>query len=384
MKNIYIQGKGLRISLVEKQTNALYRPNAQYKSESFQYLLIKNLFESPFLPILLKEWFFLVKPHGYLILTYTVHGGIKPELIEKMVWWLFRGTYSIREHGNGICVIQKNCSVLVRGDSMNKWTFGIVTNGERDDWIEQIITSIRRQRIPQCEIIICGKYRDRKEPDISYIEFTDRSDRGWITKKKNLICEKARYENLCILHDRLILDPGWYDGMKRYGNAFELLGCRQKDKTTGEQTGDWLTLGGPMNNFYCKISRLEYTDWDRYVYLSGQLTILKKSIWQKVLWDETRYWNEGEDADISFRARDIGHLIRFNPMSSCTALSWRHGKLPLKYNIHQGLVPKDMLLRRMMRITARTVASIPVVREIMFYSYRWILKSPIYQYIIYH
>ncbi len=389
MSEVYFVGKGLTFRPKPQEINNLYKPTTQYKIENFDYVHVM-LFESPekkFIPILLKELFFLLKPKGYLVIEYTENKNIHTDSLEEFLWWSLRGNYNIIEHtkdkGQLRLVVEKKKTMFAKGDSINKWTFGIVTNGDRDNWVEEIIQSIRKQDIPNYEIIVCGKYRDRKEKDFIYIDFNERSDKGWITKKKNLIAEKAKYENLCIIHDRLVFDKDWYKAMKRYGNAFELLGCRQIEKITNEFAGDWITLGGPIYTEY-KISRLRDTDWDYNVYLSGQLTIIKKSIWEKILWDESRFWYEWEDVDISFRARDAGFLIRFNPYAIVFALTWKHGKIPLKYNISEGLLPKDMLLRRCMRMIVKVVYKIPFIKTISPLQFSWFFKSKLYKHLSYH
>lgn len=386
MRN-YKKGIGLFVKLKSEKINNFYRPSSEIKQESLDYVEALEILTKKFAPILLKEWFFILKPGGYLLLSFHEQSGLTEVFIEKLLFWLWKGNYTTVESykKNNKCwiTIQKRHTIFAQDDSIKKWSFGIVTNGERDDWIEKIINSIRIQKIPQYEIIICGKSKNRNDKDIKYIPFNERSEKGWITKKKNLICEQAIYENLCIMHDRLVLADDWYKGMMKYGNAFELLGCKQIENATGEHAGDWLTLGGPAGTEY-KISRLEYDDWDFYIYLSGQLTIIKKKVWKDILWDESRYWNDAEDSDISFRARDRGYLIRFNPYSTCYALTWRHGKLPLKYDIKQGILPKDMYIRRSIRILGRISNKIPYANEILVKCYAFLAKTSILKRLIYN
>lgn len=383
----YFKGKGL--TLIPQKIDNLFRLSPKIKEESLDYIYVKKFIEKKkFAPILLKEIFFILKPQGYLIIDYRSSNEIDFHNLEVLFWWLFRGNYNIISHtegGKNRLIIQKKKSVFLSGDSMSKWTIGIVTNGDRNDWLELIIESIKKQNIPEYEIIICGKYKNRPEKNITYIPFDERADRGWITKKKNLIVEKAKYENLCMIHDRLVFDANWYQGMEKYGNGFELLGCIQKLKN-GEQAGDWLTNGGPMYDFY-KIAGMEYTDWDYNTYLSGQLFIIKKSIYEKVLWDETTFWlpktkrDLVADSDFSFRARDLGHIIRFNPYSSFTALSWRHGYVPLRYDPSKGIIP-DMLVRRTIRFIARKLYKIEPVNQAMLWVLDILIKIGLYQKIV--
>ena len=272
------------------------------------------------------------------------------------------------------------------GDDINHWTFGIITKGERNDWMEEIIQSIHKQKIPHYEIIVCGTYFDRKEKNFTYIPFSERDNKGWITKKKNLMARMARYENFCFLHDRIIIDKGWFSGVKKYGNCFELLGNEQRLKGEDYRAGDWLTFGGPLGTL-SKIAQLDYRDWDNYIYMSGQLSIWKKFIWEKCPWDETLYWGE-EDVELSFRARDLGYIVRFNPYSSCTAFTWRYGKLPSKYYLSEGLLPRDMLLRRVVRLLGRTLMAIPMARGLLLPLFNDVFKkfmqSGIYKFLANH
>lgn len=380
-------GRSLILKIKEPEINNLYRLSPKYSIESKQSIYLPSfLRKKKFAHILLKELFFILKPGGKLRIDYFVTNEIDLDGMEKMLWWLFRGNYIITSHSKSgrknHLTLQKISSQFNREDGIDKWTFGIITNGDRNDWMDEIILSIRNLKIPHYEIIVCGKYMDRNEKDFTYINFNERAERGWITKKKNLICQKAKYNNLCIFHDRLVFDKDWYKGMKKYGNAFELLGCKQLEKH-GSRAGDWLSLGGPIPTHY-KVSQLKDTDWNWYSYLSGQLMIIKKNIWEKILWDETRYWNEAEDADISYRSRDAGFIARYNPYSLCTALTWRHGALPLKYDIRDGLFPKDMIKRRLMRLTARVIYRIPFAKQLMLTSYGKISKTKLYRYFIYH
>ncbi|MDP3941276.1 MAG: hypothetical protein Q8Q49_03105 [bacterium] len=372
------------------EINNLYRANTSKKSETFDEVIVQTgIVPKKFFHIALFEWLLLVKPKGKLIMVYVPDSNTSSDELEKSLWWIGRGKYEILDHVVGKLhskiILKKTHAMIANLGKMDEWTFGIVTNGERDDWIDQIIRSIRALKIPKYEIIICGKYRKREEKNIKIIDFIERADKGWITRKKNLIADKAAYENMCIIHDRLVFDRNWYRGMRKYGNSFELLGCIQIEKNTRENAGDWLTLGGPMGTRW-KISRLTYSDWDFYGYLSGQLMIIKKSIWEKTLWDETRYWDGVDDADwdIIFRARDLGHIIRFNPFSSVTALTWRHGKLPLKYDVSEGIFPKDMVMRRLLRTGARIMNAFPLVSDIAAAFASKFIKTRIYKHFLYH
>ncbi|MDE2026902.1 MAG: hypothetical protein KGJ07_10550, partial [Patescibacteria group bacterium] len=333
------------------ELNQLYHPTGDISQDSQELVYsCENLNTTKFVPILLKEWFFLVKEGGYVVIDYQPNERCDFQKLEETMWWLWKGKYEIVYHGsidqkvlkgiteknlqeyihsketyyktnlnketklptalptgtipateNGYLrfVCKKTQSTIIPGDSIEKWTFGIITNGKRKDWMEQIIQSIRVQKIPNYEIIVCGTYFDPKEKDIVYLPFNQRDDKGWITRKKNLIVQHAKYENLCIIHDRILFDKEWYKGMKKWGNTFEHLSCQQLYQ--GKRGVDW---GGPYmiktwddKHLSSALSALcDYRDWFAFVSSPGQLNISKKSILSKYPWDERLYWNQAEDS----------------------------------------------------------------------------------------
>ncbi len=382
--------------------NQLYHPTGIFGQDSKEIVYTKDTVSATkFPPILLKEWFYLVKKDGHLVIDYIPNKILDFQKLEEVMWWLWQGKYDIVYHGSAnqfnikdltnkipkvpsgysrfIC--KKLVSTKIKGDDINKWTFGIITKGERGDWLEEIIASIKAQKIPNFEIIICGTYHDRAEKNFRYIPFFDRDDKGWITKKKNLIARVAKYENICIVHDRIVFDKNWFAGMKKYGNCFDILCNIQILKGQGARVGDWLTYGGNRLNSPYGISQLKYDDWDKYVYMGGQLSVVKRSVWEACPWNETLYWGE-EDVELSFRFRDNGFLIRFNEYSKCMAMAWRFGNLPTKYYLSEGLLPKDMLMRRFLRFINKLIFAIPLFKKITFPWITKLIHSKIYNIII--
>lgn len=212
------------------------------------------------------------------------------------------------------CVIVKKQTVeLECGDNIDSWSFGIISNGKRPEFIFQLIDSIIKQNINRCEVILCGSLDKEHEEEIKKknIKFTyykmDKFDSlGWITRKKNIIMENAKYSNVVILHDRFVLHESWHASMKEYGNTFEVLACRNENKE-GRRITDWVY----MKNVFSKTKNfavehdllrpylLDRKDWSSSSMIAGGVTILKKRIWQTVKWDERRFWVEQEDTLLS-------------------------------------------------------------------------------------
>lgn len=338
----YLKGKGLNLSdKINLEGNNLFSLNEFYKKESLNFICIKDISETKFYRIILKEILDCCKVGGHLLIQYGEKDKLNYLELKKEIILCYEKKAKIIEESDKMIILKKIKKSLKKEDNIKKWTFGIITNGKKNEWVERQIASIRNQKIPEYEIIICGKYYDRKEKDVKYIYFDKKDDLGWITKKKNLICNSAKYENICVLHDRIILKENWFEGMKKYGNYFEVLSCIIKNEE-GERAGDWITYGNTLNKFP-SIGILEYKDWDKYGYLDGAMYILKKSVWKKVKWDEKLFWNQGEDIKLSQDWYNAGIVTRFNPFSECITLNWRHGKLPLyqfnKYKLGKYPIP---------------------------------------------
>ncbi|MAG38012.1 hypothetical protein CMI45_01325 [Candidatus Pacearchaeota archaeon] len=330
MQNEYMKGKGVNLSKTNISRSGLFSLRKLTQPESLDYTAISDLGKTKFWPIILKEMLIYTKPSGFIIIKSK---KIKQKMLLKSCKLLFSDKAALRYQNkkSGTLVFQKTSPFLNKLDSIDKWTIGIITNGKKKDWIEKQIEAIRALKIPTYEIILCGTYPYEIGKDTKYINFTKQDERGWITAKKNKILENAKYENVIVMHDRIVLNPDFLSGMKKYGNYFEVLSCKIfNDKN--ERCGDWITNGNPYNK-YPRLGLLDYKDWDINGWIDGGFYILKKSVWKKIQWDESLFWNEGEDMKLTKDWLSSGILPRFNPFSSCKTLSWRHGEFP-KYDFN--------------------------------------------------
>jgi len=382
----------------QKDIHNLFHPLGDHKPESYDEVKILDALTSQtkrFLPLLLKELYSLLKPNGIFIFTYNPNRlDIKEHEIEKIFWKLFGidaeyiDTY--KKRGKATISYKKLRSVLVAHDSISKWSFGMVTNGVRKDFIKKSIESIRSLKIPEYEIIVCGKYPFPIENDIIYIPFTKRDDRGWITKKKNLIANEARFKNLCIFHDRIVFSKKWYKAMRHYGNVFEVLTCRQLLKN-GTRVGDWVHSRKPYGTraYQLTIEQLDYKDWTENVYIGGMFTIIKKHVWEKIPWNETLYWHEAEDIELSVRLVNAGYIPRINPQAECLSLSWNFGLLPEKQFTASGKESflwklQNVPMRRFVRSFLYNISAFPFACKWISYSYSTFGKTRLYKYFSSH
>jgi len=176
------------------------------------------------------------------------------------------------------------------------FTFGVVTGGGSDNWINKLIDSIEKQNIPNYEIVIVGGDNvDRK--NVVHIPFDESIKPKWITKKKNLITKHAKYENVVYMHDYIYLDDNWYGGFLKNGDDFK--SCMNViTNEDGTRFRDW-TLEFTIHRIYPLNYRflIPYgmTHLSKWMYFSGAYWVAKKFIMQEFPLDENRVWGQSED-----------------------------------------------------------------------------------------
>jgi hypothetical protein len=322
----FLKGKGVNAGTEEiegigaeqyyAEPGNLYTLLGKYKPESLDFVVSRNMiFGTKYHRILLKEWMNACRVGGRVAILFRERGAKNLRFLLLEIFALYGNSVEV-DHGAGkngemLVVISKKEPALADGDSIDKWTFGILSNGSRDENVDGIIDSILMQDIPKFEIIVCGKYANKKKYAIKYLPFSEKDELGWITKKKNLIMENAKYENAMVMHDRIFLGKGWHAGMKEYGNYFDVLSCVLISRETGKRAGDWIA------NIPGILGHLDYSDWDESVRINGAYIILKKSAWRKAPWNEHLFWNEAEDFELSERQNLAGVVPRLNPRSVC-------------------------------------------------------------------
>jgi len=93
-----------------------------------------------------------------------------------------------------------------------KFTFGISTTYSDMGKLKESINSILAQNIPDndFEILVIGSKKLDPEGKINYIQFDESKRKGWITRKKNILAEEAKFENVVICNDYFIFKEGFY------------------------------------------------------------------------------------------------------------------------------------------------------------------------------
>jgi hypothetical protein len=223
------------------------------------------------------------------------------------------------EKNSGVLKLRykKFLPTLKTGDNISSWTFGVISDGKKNDQVSKLIQSVIKQNIPNFEVIICGPYSIPQE--FNGIDITVLDDiklehdiRPPTPAKKNKIIKRAKYHNLCVMHDRFTLPHDWYSNFINYGNYFDVLCLPTVDNIGNRFRVDWMKFYYPITQIIRQNKSLAYTSWSPETIIQGGILIAKTHLMQKVMFDERLHWEELEDMQLSKKMYLEGAFINMD------------------------------------------------------------------------
>jgi GT2 family glycosyltransferase len=193
-------------------------------------------------------------------------------------------------------------------------TIGVLTQGTRIKELSALIQTAKSYcPFPLQFILVCpGKIPlPEIQGDVEFITFTEKDEYGWITKKKNLICQAAKYSDIIVCHDRFEFTPDFFKTFSEWGHAYGLA-TPKIELLTGERALDWAVVQGD-NHAWSQGGLLHYRDYSASSYAPGGVTLIRKSFWEQFPWAEDLFWNEHEDVELSRRVQKAGEFIYLFP-----------------------------------------------------------------------
>ncbi len=230
---------------------------------------------------------------------------------------------------------KKFTSVIQNGDTINKWSFGVITNGKDFDLLDKLVSSIEKQKIPEYEIIVCGpNYSSTNKNLINIGDISPKDIRAPICSKKNKIIDSTRFENVAIFHARYELPDLWFDKIKAFGNLFEILILPSITRLERVRINDWsifqqkfMAIYLPKYNHYCE-------DW----YAQGGVIISKRRILKEVPLNENLHWDEFEDVVFSNELKIKGYTVHLDTknylITSSNRIKFRNINSNFRYTIY--------------------------------------------------
>lgn len=314
------------LSLTKKDLDPLKRIYNTYniKPESKRECIIKYLLDREKLSrYIIKELDILLKVNGELIVYGTKNDTHLSSIrsisqVKNEISLSLNGRYKLKcfkDYPQHYKLTYVKCKKInSENDSIQKWSFGIITNGKNNQKVKNLIKSIDLQAIPNYEIIICGPRIDCNSRNVKFIDdvIVDDDIRAPISHKKNKIISKSKFENIVILHDRYIIPNSWYKNMVNYGNYFDLL-CMPNLDEENRRVNDWTFF--PSLPFQKKIvfnPLKKYNYWSNYWFVQGGVIIGKKNILIENPISKKLYWGELEDVTFSQRLNLDGWFYYFD------------------------------------------------------------------------
>jgi hypothetical protein len=229
------------------------------------------------------------------------------------------------------------------------WTFGICAGNLSLTEVGQIYWSICHEAnrnmnpVDTYEILFIGKQPENGHwgEFCRWIDFDEtQKAKPWITRKKNIIAQEARFENIVFMHDYFRLGHDWFEGWEYFGNKFDVA-CNCIMTAEGYRHSDWVvdplllwSIKPELKDKFWDVSlRYEEDRYTTYQYISGGYWVAKKQFMLDNPLDETLVWGEYEDIEWSRRVR-VKTQFKFNPYSFVKITKpgkWAPGMLPMDY-----------------------------------------------------
>lgn len=190
------------------------------------------------------------------------------------------------------------------------WTFGLLTLGDRQRNVIDFISSLTNScTAPYEVVVVCPERLSFLDglANVRQLHFKDKDKVGWITKKKNLICESARYSDILVCHDRFSCASDFFTQFELWGYSYGIAAPRVR-LADGRRGLDWAVVSS-SNSTWSSGGLLNYRAYSRFAYVPGGATLVRKAFWRRYQWNENLYWNEHEDVELCRRAQRGGEVI---------------------------------------------------------------------------
>lgn len=231
-----------------------------------------------------------------------------------------------------------------------KFSFVIPTGGNSDQL--DIVLNYILQGVPldRMEILLIGN-TSYDHPNITNVGFDEtQTAKAWITRKKNIGAQLAKYENIVFMHDYIVPHPvDWYDGWCKYGVDFEVatnivLTMEKKRHSDWVACSYDLWEAAPeLKDNYDVLLPYDIKGMNSVMYISGNYWVAKKEFMLKHPLDERLVWGDAEDIEWSRRVRQHTqfkintnssvHIIKPDKWAPAFLSEYAMSKLQEKYGV---------------------------------------------------
>jgi hypothetical protein len=186
-------------------------------------------------------------------------------------------------------------------------SFVIVTSGNNDVGVNQVIDSIESQQMSNYEIILVGGRENRiKRQNLIHIPFNENlTQLPWLTRKKNIGVHISQYDIVIVMHDYYVLDSNWYYEFEKFGTDWDI--CVHQNLTIETQgntrINGWRTgeIPGYPEITYGAFIPFDIDCFIPYMAIQGSYVVCKKHVLLAQPFNEGLYYTQSEDIEWSSR-----------------------------------------------------------------------------------
>lgn len=190
------------------------------------------------------------------------------------------------------------------------YSFGIITNGKRNDKLANLIESIRNQNLSneRYEILIAGCVDDvRGYGGIRKFSMDQAASEGRLGAMRNVLARAAAFNKFVSLDDDFLLHPKWAEAVEEIGGDFDIATGIIVNPDLSRYC-DWVNI---IENF--TFLRAYHEAFDKCQYVTGGYGIYKDFIFLEHAWNDDLGFYQGEDVSFSKRLFDAGYQLKFVP-----------------------------------------------------------------------
>ncbi len=190
------------------------------------------------------------------------------------------------------------------------FSFGIITNGKRNEKLARLVETIHRQNIKpeNYEILIAGCVDEiPSNLGIRKFHMEKAASEGRLGAMRNVTSTEATFNKFVCLDDDFLLHPKWADAVSEIKGDF--------DVATGIIVNPDLSRYCDWVNFIenATLLRSYHEMFDKCQYVTGGYGIYKDVIFREHSWNEDLGFYQGEDVSFSKRLFDAGFQLKFIP-----------------------------------------------------------------------
>lgn len=262
------------------------------------------------------------------------------------------------------CFVKHHALAVEAESGLDSWSFCIPTGDGDPTALNACVAKILSLNLPEYEIILCG----RPHHDFLYwqnIRIVGEDIKAppvHITRKKNVLVKAARFPNLCILHDRVLLPENFSQAVKQFGDAYPFTTFQsfwfadtwQAVPRRYSDAGVALTIPAvdfagprisrealPLIEAVSMPARHPARSAFGQDYLTGSLCLCKRSVWLHIPQNEALYWQDYEDLEQGLCAAAAGIPSLVNPWSFTTTMSYR--SIMHAFGLHFGVKKNGLI-----------------------------------------